>query len=149
MARKQITITIDTPGRDFGKSYRLTEMPASQAEKWAARAFLALAKSGVEIPDNIAKAGLAGIAAFGLKALGSMDFADAESLMDEMFQCISCIPDLSRPMVVRGLIEDDIEEVSTRVKLRKEVFGLHVNFSMPAAGLTSSSTATGANTPTT
>jgi hypothetical protein len=149
MARKQITVTIDTQGRDFGKTFRLTEMPASQAEKWAMRAFLALAKSGVQIPNNIATSGLAGIAALGLEALGGVDFADAESLMDEMFQCIACIPDLSRPTVVRALIEDDIEEISTRVKLRKEVFGLHVNFSMPAAGLTSSSTATGANTPTT
>lgn len=149
MARKQITVTIDTPGRDFGKAFRLTEMPASQAEKWAARAFLALAKSGVEIPDNIANAGLAGIATFGLKALGSMSFADAESLMDEMFQCVAIVPDPARPMVVRALIEDDIEEVSTRVRLRKEVFGLHVNFSMPAAGLASPSTATGATTPTT
>lgn len=149
MARKTLVVTIDTPGRDLGKTFKLTEMPASQAEKWAARAFLALAKSGVEIPDNIANAGLAGLAAFGLKALGSMDFADAESLMDEMFRCISCMPDSTRPMVVRPLIEDDIEEISTRVKLRKDVFGLHVNFSIPAAASISSSTATGATTPTT
>ena len=34
-------ITIET-GRDAGKVYRVTEMPASKLEKWAARALLAL-----------------------------------------------------------------------------------------------------------
>jgi hypothetical protein len=148
MARKTLTITIDTNGRDQGKTYLLREMPSSQAEKWAARALLAMAKSGVEVPDDIATAGLAGVAALGIKALGGMAFEDAEPLLDEMFACISFIPDPSRPQVVRGLIEDDIEEISTRLRLRKEVFFLHVNFSMPAAGSISTSLpATGAVTP--
>ena len=149
MARKQATITIDTEGRDFGKTFKIIEMPATQAEKWAIRALLALAKSGVDVPDNIAHSGMAGIAAFGLKAVGGMAFTDAEPLMDEMFGCVFFLPDPSRPQVARALIEDDIEEISTRIRLRKEVFGLHVNFSKPVAGSTSSSTVTGVNTPTT
>lgn len=128
MARKTAQITISTEGRDCGKVFMLRELPASQAEKWAAKAFFALAKAGVEIPDDIASAGLAGIAAVGLKALGGMSFVDAEVLLDEMFTCVSYIPDPSKPQVVRGLIEDDIEEVATRLKLRKEVFSLHTGF---------------------
>ncbi|MFL9904276.1 hypothetical protein PQR71_40165 [Paraburkholderia fungorum] len=133
MTRKTLTITLDADGRDQGKVFLLREMPPSQAEKWAMRAFLALAKSGVQIPDDISSAGLAGIAALGLKALSGLSFEDAEPLMDEMFSCISIIPDPSRPNVVRALIEDDIEEVSTRLRLRKEVFGLHTNFFTSAA----------------
>ena len=131
--RKIVTVTIDGKGRDEGKVFSLREMPASQAEKWATKAFLALAKSGVEIPDNIASAGLAGIAAIGIKAISGMQFEDAEPLLDEMFRCISIIPDPDKPKVIRNLIEDDIEEVSTRLRLRKEVLNLHTDFFTDAA----------------
>lgn len=128
MARKVLDFTITDPGRDIGKMFRLTEMPATQAEKWAAKAFLALARAGVEIPDNIASAGLAGIAAMGVKALGGMSFADAEPLMDEMFRCVQRVVDPANPMFARSLVEDDIEEVATRLKIRMELFKLHVDF---------------------
>lgn len=128
MARKTQTVTIQDKGRDEGKVFVLTEMPASQAERWAVRAFLAMAHAGLEIPEDIANMGMAGIAAFGLRALGGISYAEAEPLLDEMFTCIQHIPDPARPDIVRKVIESDIEEVSTRFFLRKEVFGLHVNF---------------------
>jgi hypothetical protein len=133
MARKEITITIEDSGRDQGKVFLIKEMAASQAEKWAARAFLALAKSGVDIPDDIENAGLAGIAALGVKALSGMTFAEAEPLLDEMMACVSIIPDPKRPSVTRHLIEDDIEEIKTRLKLRAEVFKIHFDFFTSAA----------------
>lgn len=149
MARKTATVTIDAEGRDLGKVFLLREMPASQAEKWAARAFLAMARSGIDIPDDLAGAGLAGIAAVGLKAIGGLGFAEAEPLMDEMFACIQIIPDPARPAVVRALVESDTEEISTRLRLRKEVFGLHVDFSGLAAHLKSAQAAgTGGGSPT-
>lgn len=154
MARKQHTIVVETAGRDCGKMFVLNEMPATQAEKWAARALLAMAKSGMEIPDDIANAGLAGVAAMGIKALGGMSFVDAEPLLDEMFDMVSFVPDPARPAIKRGyggvgpIIEDDIEEISTRLRLRKELFFLHVNFSQLVAGSTSASaSATGEATP--
>lgn len=128
MARKVLDLTIAETGRDAGKMFRLTEMSASASEKWAAKAFLALARSGVDIPDNISSAGLAGVAALGVKALGGMSFQDAEPLMDEMFRCVQRVTDPARPMFVRALIEDDIEEVATRLKIRMELFRLHVDF---------------------
>lgn len=150
MARKTATVTIEAEGRDLGKVFLLREMPASQAEKWAARAFLAMARSGIDIPDDLAGAGLAGIAAVGLKAIGGLGFAEAEPLMDEMFACIQIIPDPARPAVVRALVESDTEEISTRLRLRKEVFGLHVDFSGLAAHLKSAQAAgTGGGSPTT
>lgn len=156
MARKQHTVVIDVEGRDKGKMFILNEMPATQAEKWAARALLAMAKSGLDVPDDIANSGLAGVAALGIKALGGMSFEDAEPLLDEMFSMVSFVPDPAQPIIKRGyggvgpMVEDDIEEISTRLRLRKELFFLHTNFSMPAAGsLLASSPATGATTPST
>ena len=133
MARKVQQVTIDAEGRDKGKVFIIREMPATQAEKWAMRAFLALAKSGVDVPEDVASSGLAGIAALGLRALSGLTFTDAEPLMDEMFSCIQIMPDPTRPDVVRILLEDDIEEIATRLKLRKEVLALHTGFFSAAA----------------
>jgi hypothetical protein len=139
MARKQHTIVIEAKGRDEGKMFVLNEMSATQAEKWAARALLAMARSGLEVPKDIATAGLAGVAALGIKALGGMAYEDAEPLLDEMFSMVSYIPDPARPAIKRGyggvgpLIEDDIEEISTRLRIRKELFFLHTNFLQPVA----------------
>lgn len=131
--RKTTTVTIDSQGRDHGKTFLLREMPASQAEKWAMRAFLGLAKSGATVPEGLSESGMAGIATLGFRALSGITFDLLEPLLDEMFECVSLIPDPSRPQVVRALIEDDIEEVGTRLRLRKEVFALHVDFSQAAA----------------
>ena len=106
MARKTATVTISEDGRDSGKTFFLREMPATQAEKWAIKALIALSKSGVDVPEDIAESGMAGIALIGLKALSGINFSDAEPLLDEMFQCIQLIPDPNRPQVMRGLIDD-------------------------------------------
>ncbi len=133
MPRKILTHTIQSEGRDKGKVFVITEMPATQGELWAARAFFALAKADIEVPEDISTAGMAGIVALGIKAFGKMTFEDAVPLMEEMFRCIQFMPDPSNPEVVRGLIEDDIQEIRTRYELRKETIKLHINFSMPAA----------------
>lgn len=143
--RKTLTVTITAEGRDKGKQYLLTEMSATAAERWAAKAFLGLARSGLEVPEDLASLGLAGIAMIGFRAIGGMQFAEAQALLDEMFGCVQMIPDPSRPEVTRKLVEDDIEEVATRLRLRKEIFGLHVDFSSAGARLTSASAASAKN----
>lgn len=140
MARKTATITITTEGRDKGKVFVLQEMSATQAEKWAARALLALGSSGVEIPAGIEGQGLAGVAALGIRAFAGLPWHLAEPLLDEMFRCVSFIPSPAHPNVVRGtapgavgpMVEEDIEEVGTRVRLREEVISLHLGFSIAA-----------------
>lgn len=136
MARKVAQIKIDTEGRDLGKVFQITEMPAAQAEKWALRVFLAMAKSGIEVPEDIANAGLAGVAMMGLRSLGGMDWQYAEPLLDEMMTCAAIIPDPLKPNVVRFLVADDIEEIATRLRLRKEIFNLHTGFFTLAADST-------------
>lgn len=127
MARKTSIFVADSK-RDAGKQFLLTEMPASRAEKWGMRALLALMRGGVEVPDDLASMGLAGIAIMGVQALSGLDFELAEPLIDEMFACIAIIPDPKRPDITRGLVEDDIEEIATRLKLRKAILDLHIDF---------------------
>ena len=127
MARKEIDITITTEGRDKGKTFHITEMPATQAEELGIRALLAVAASGVDI-GPLAGSGLLGVARAGIESMAKIRFEDAKPLFTELFTCIKIKPDPRNPNLIRNLIEDDIEEVATRVQLKVEAFKLHVNF---------------------
>jgi len=132
---------ISAEGRDKGKAFHLREMPASQGERFALKVFHALAKSGFDVPEDLAQSGMAGIARLGMGVVSALQFGDLVALMEEMLGCVQFIPDPSRPNVMRPLIEDDIEEVATRLRLRKEILALHIDFFASAALLSSQSQA--------
>lgn len=132
MARKTLNVTIIDEGRDKGKQFFITEMSGPAAEDWAFRVFLALARSGVDVPENFSQAGMAGLASLSLQAIGGMKYHEAKPLLDEMLSCVKILPDPSRPEVTRGLVNDDTEEVKTLFKLRQYVFELHTGFSLAA-----------------
>lgn len=136
MARKTLIVTIPPleegkDNRDAGKTYLLTEMPASQGEDWGIRALLALARAGIEIPEGFENSGMAGVHSVGgLRLGGALHPEDVGPLMAEMMECVRFIPDPSKPEMIRPLVESDIEEVGTRLKLRGEVMQLHLGFSI-------------------
>ena len=137
MARKEASFIADI-GRDKGKQFLITEMPASQAENWAIKAILAVGNAGIEIPDNLALQGMAGLMAVGYMNLLKIPFDAAKPLLDEMMSCVQIIPS---PNIKRPLIEDDIEEVQTRLLLRKAVWNLHMDFFLGESKSTSESEA--------
>lgn len=143
MARQTKLIVIDAPGRDNGKTYLLHEMPVRQSEWWGLRFMTALCASNIDMPQEYLGAGLAGIAALGVRfVLGTIGRPEMKELHDEMFEsCVSFIPDPSRPLepaFMRGkngkvaMIDDDVEEQQTLRKLREEVLRLHLDFFPPA-----------------
>lgn len=138
MARKTKVVVIPAPktgereNRDAGKAFLLTEMDAVRTEKWAARALLAIAAGGVDIPPEVLQMGAPAVVAAGFRSLVTMAFADAEPLLDEMMQCVSFIPDRRKPDVTRPLDPEDIDEVTTLLTLRGEVVELHTGFSVAA-----------------
>lgn len=145
---KLVIIATAEGNRDSGKAFRLTEMPATQAEKWAMRALLAITTSGADIPPEVVQMGAPALMAAGFRALLTMAFADAEPLLDEMLSCVRFVPDRNRPDVERPVDAEDIEEVSTLMLLRSEVIELHTGFS-PAAFLSTlgkAAAATGSDT---
>jgi len=131
--RKKLTVEIETDGRDQGKMFLITEMDADKAERWAIRLGFALMNAGVDIPDMDNIESMSDVARIGLGALARVPYEAAEPLIAEMMDCVKIIPDPNQPKVVRDLIAEDIEEVATRLFLKREVFKLHVNFSTPAA----------------
>lgn len=138
--RKTAIYTVADEGRDKGNAYLLTEMPASKAEMWAARAFFAMANNGIEVPADLKDSGIAGMARFALQLLGKLPFSEAVPLFAEMMECVQRIPDPNNPSFVRALVENDIEEVKTRMKLRGEVLKLHSDFFKAVVPSTSAST---------
>lgn len=127
MARRIDVVTIkgdSKSNRDVGKSFLITEMSATDAEAWAIQALLVLSRAGVDIPDEAS--GMAGLAVAGLKALGSLSFVDAKPLLDKMFTCVQYQHKPNHPPMDP---EPYIEEVSTRLLLRKAIFKLHTGFS--------------------
>ena len=146
MARKTKEITITEENRDHGKVYIVTEMPARQSEWWGLRFLTALCASDVAMPDDLIGTGLAGVAAFGVRAvLGTVGRPEMKELHDEMFDsCITYVTDhavansIREPQFLRGkggttpMIDDDIEEPQTLRKLREECLRMHLDFFPPA-----------------
>lgn len=128
--RKTTTYVEEGEGRDKGKTFFLQEMPVFAAERWAIRAFMALARAGIEVPDNISSQGMRGIAVMSIRALGGMAPEEAFALLDEMMQCVQKYETPSNPATIRPLVETDIEEVRTLFNIRQKVLELHVGFSL-------------------
>lgn len=140
MARRTSEYTVETEGRDKGKVFVLTEMPANQAEKWAIRALKAAATAGVDI-GNTAGMGMQGVAILGISALANMSWDEAEPLLDEMMTCVK----IKETSGARELFSDDIDEVSTLFQLRRAVLELHVGFSLAGEGSKSTSDTSASN----
>ena len=153
--RKHKVVTIPGAGsdeaghRDDGKKFFVREMASRPAEKWAARAFLALAHSQTDIPASIgrdikrSRGSMQEV--YRLASLvGHLDFPELEPLLDEIMGCVKFVVDEglatstagaqgTRPIHDAGDDNDDIQEVATRHVLRSEVIDLHVGFLLPAA----------------
>ena len=133
--RNEKLIAISKEGRDKGKQFLVVEMSATKAEKWAARALLALLKSGADLPDEAVQQGMAGLAAVGLKAFAGLPWDLAEPLLDEMVPSFRFVmdPNADSPLLKhRPLVEEDIQEITTRFELRKEWIDLHFGFLLAA-----------------
>lgn len=132
MGIKTQRITVTAEGRDKGKTFLLTEMPADQAEAWALRALLGLQRSGMEITDDALAGGAASLAALGLKALFNLPWDELQPLLEEMFTCVTYVhnPKHASQEITPGR-NSQIEEVATRFMLRIAIFELHLGFSVP------------------
>ncbi|KAA0089365.1 hypothetical protein CIW54_07830 [Paraburkholderia sp. T12-10] len=132
--RKEVTFTA-TDGRDAGKQFMIREMPASRAEAWAIKTLLAAGGAGIEVPPYLISQGMAGLLAIGYANLLKIPYEKAEPLLLEMMGCVQRI----ETAVTRPIVEEDIEEVATRLKLRKAIWNLHTDFFFGGSQSTSES----------
>lgn len=136
MPRKTQRVTITQEGRDKGKTFVITELPAEQAERWFLRALFALMQSRADISEETLHAGAAGIARIGLAALAGIPWETAAPLLEEMMACVQFQPPNSKVLPL-PLLGDHIEEAATRLALRMAVLELHVGFSVAEESPTS------------
>lgn len=133
MARKEAIVTIQG-GRDDSRQYHILEMSALKAERWAAKALLAIVESGTDIPDLDPNAGIQALAAVGLKGIMGLRFESLEPLLDEMLECVSYLRKPNDTTTKTKITPENcdlyIEDVSTLVKLRAEVLSVHLGFSL-------------------
>ena len=144
MARKTKTLVIDS-GRDQGKSFLITEMPVTRADKWANTALLAMLRGGVDvgnvnfglIADTIGvgdapkidpMGGMLELARITIAGLGNVTETVGQELLDQLIN--DCAQVISSGGVVRQMlsIDDEIEDLKTLWMLRKESLLLHIDF---------------------
>ena len=121
--RKEKEITI-TEGRDAGKTFKITEMPATQADRWATKALCLVGKSGCSIIDLFNKMSNGGI----LNVLGDLGYDGAEPLFEELLNCCSFKQDGVYVQMKGSMIDSVIEDWTTIFRLRKEAYDLTMNF---------------------
>lgn len=124
MARKTCRVTIEADGRDKGKTFVVTELPALDIERWTVRLVLALGKNGVNLPGVQADSGFAGIAGVLWALMAQVSPEEAETLMAKMLDGLK----IDEGKIVRELVTDDVEEPETLLQLRMAWVELHAGF---------------------
>lgn len=130
--------------RDADKWFKIKELPAMEAERWAWRLALAVKGTSAQVPVEFVNMGIVGVAIRGINAfLGAdVEWHKLQPLLDEMLTCVSRVPDAGRapdvssPLIMTGGDADDIQDVETIAWLRAEVLSLHTGFSVTDAILT-------------
>jgi hypothetical protein len=132
------TETLTIPGvrseklgeRDNGKTFKLTEMDAYRGQDWALRALLALAASGVTLPQGATETGWAGLAGFGVTALLQAPYGALRPLLDEMLQQAAYVHDPKHPpQPIQPGANCVVEEIKTFLAIQVALVKLHTGFS--------------------
>lgn len=124
-------------GRDAGKVFKLTEMDAFRAEKWAWRLMIALKGTSMQLPTDIERLGMVGVAIRSINGFFAADVDENKlfALFEEMLTCVTMVrnPAQSDTATMLGAGQGDIKEPKTLAWLRSEVLELHTGFSLADA----------------
>ena len=120
--RKETEITIEE-GRDKGKEFKITEMPATQADRWVTKTLCLFGHSGQSF-NVLAKMPLSGI----LDAFSKVDYEKAEPLLNELLACASFKKDGIFVAMKGSMVDSVVEDWTTIFRLRIEALKLVVGF---------------------
>lgn len=119
--------------RDNGKTFVLTEMDAYNGQDWALRALLALAASGVVLPEGALETGWGGLATFGITALLKAPHGALRPLLDEMLEHAQYAHKPNDAKMPTQPITPGpncpVEEIKTFLTLQVALVKLHTGFS--------------------
>lgn len=126
MARKVENVVIEAEGRDRGKTFILTEMPAVLGERWATLALSLMSKAGL-VPAGAEDSGMAGLAATPLGGLSQLRALQDPSL-DAWWDCVAYLhaPNQMPQKIFPGAA-CQIEEIATVGLLRMKLLDMHTS----------------------
>jgi hypothetical protein len=127
--KTKIVVMPSNAARDAGKRYVLVEESAEKAEEWAWRAYLSMSRGNLTPPPEIIRMGLAGLPLILGGGLAYASWSDVQPLLKEMMGCVN-IEVAAGGLVRRADLSGDIDEVDTRLMLRKEIVELHLGFTI-------------------
>ncbi len=127
--RKKITVKIESEGRDKGKVFQIEEMSALEGEWWGTRAAAAIRDANPEI-GQIIGTGMQAVAIAGMRGLIQIPAGEFFGLGNDLLQAVTRIRDEAHPGTASTLIEGDIEEVETRLRLKQASLEMHLGFSI-------------------
>lgn len=120
--RKEVEITIEE-GRDKGKTFKITEMSATQADRWTLKVLCLFGKGGIVL-EELAKMDFNII----IKIMGDISYDMAEPLLDELLECASFKKDGVYVPMKGSMIESVVEDFRTLYRLRIEALQLVLGF---------------------
>ena len=137
MSRRTVTVIIEDEGRDKGKTFILTEMPATLGEKWATQALSLLVQAGASVSEDARTAGMEGLASVPIAGIAQVKALQDPSL-DAWWECVKYqhAPNQPPMAIVQGEASQ-IEEIATITFLRMQVLELHTAPFLSASGSTS------------
>ncbi|EMO7834917.1 hypothetical protein AB2842_000813 [Morganella morganii] len=127
--RKQERVTIDNPAsRDHGKTFVITEKPASEAWSISQDLFRMMGETSfLSIPDDVVLMGCAGLATVGKSVLAASGSAVSNELLARMFDDVNIAIENDGKTVERAVnIKADIEEIDTINQILDRAF--YINF---------------------
>ncbi len=122
---KEVIIT-DEGNRDKGKVFVITEPSSYECEQIALRFFSVVGRKRKDKDDPTADEGMAGVA-----SIYDPSNPDFQHLLSQLMGCVKYQHAPGHPLqVIKEGEECQIDEVSTRMKLKHEAFELITGFSL-------------------
>lgn len=121
-------------GRDEGKVFKITEMPALKADEWAHKLLEQASRSGVDLKnvdvlslDTKSMAGMIEIGAAVFTILGRIDYQTSREMkFDLLNTCVRIVPTDGKPR--ECLWGDEIKDFQNFTLLAAQAIGIHIDF---------------------
>jgi hypothetical protein len=120
---RETEITIEQ-GRDAGKKFKITEMPATKMDRWTVKAMCALGKSEGASLVKFASMDMGEV----FKAFLNSDPEQTQPLLDELLACCSYQKDGTSIQLKGNIVDSIVEDFQTLFKLRMETLKLCLGF---------------------
>lgn len=130
---KSKNVTIES-GRDKGKTFKITEMPAIQADEWAHRLIEQAANSGVDLKNvdvlNLNTKSMAGMIELGAAVFTILGRVDYQTSREMKFDILNrCVEIVTKSGESRSVMwEDEIKDFQNYTVLAAHAIGIHIDF---------------------